>query len=168
MSKKPKLYADEQLPESIRLYIDENGFSIPRTALKGHPDENICRKAKKENRIVVTMNTKHFWEEKYCPLRHTGGIIILDFSTDQVEQAKNAFCILWNNFVKEYSSKLLTWEGLKAKISASQLTLKWISTKGKEYCEKYKIENGTILMTTRNPKCENLECTEIDNCRYYD
>lgn len=166
--KKPKLYADEQLPEPLRLHIEKKGFSIPKTTLKGHPDENIWRKAKEENRLVVTMNTKHFWEEKYCPLHYVGGIIILDFSTDQVEQAKNAFCILWYDFVKEYSYKSLTWEGLKVKISASNLTLKWISTKGTESEEKYKIENGRILMTTRNPKCDKLECTETDNCEYYD
>lgn len=168
MSKKskPKFYADEGLPEPIFQYVKSRGFSIVKTTLKHHPDENICQQARKESRIVLTMNPTHFWNENKCKTMQTSGVVILNFDPSEMDQANDAFCMLWNGFARDYSYLSSSWNRIKTKISSTQLSLKWISEDNRLLEESYKIENGEIVLTKKNPICES--CEYVFNCGYYD
>lgn len=177
---KLKLLADRNIDGCIIKYINKDiGLSINKinNIYKSHPDENICQMGIKESKIILTMNTLHFWNDEKCPLQQTVGIIILDFDTSQVDEAIDAFCRFWVYFAKDYTScskdpcpknKSFGWKNLKARISATSLYLKWISEDNKTRIEEYKVTNGKILMNTKNPKCEKSKCEIRDSCTYYE
>lgn len=103
MAKNPKLLADESLEYSIVLFLREQGYNVISIAegLSSIKDEEVLKKANKENRILIT-NDKDFGDLIFLNQLSHKGIILLRFRTEKVE-TKIKFL---KDFLRNYSSKI--------------------------------------------------------------
>jgi predicted nuclease of predicted toxin-antitoxin system len=74
-----KIKIDENLPIEVAEWLnqaDHNAKTVYDQALSGHPDKELIKCCKKENRILITLDTD-FTDIRAYPPGHYVGIIVI-------------------------------------------------------------------------------------------
>jgi hypothetical protein len=129
MSKRMKLYADEDIEDDVVEFFRGQGVNIKGARELGHrgkPDSFHAGLAFREKRFLVTRNGKHYWDDRAVPMNRTHGIIIIDADPGDTTAYGTT---LWNivAFVPYADMHI----GSKMKFSASDMTVKAIDSKGR-------------------------------------
>jgi hypothetical protein len=93
MSKRMKLYADEDIEDDVVEFFRDQGVNVKGARELGHrgkPDSFHAALAFRERRFLVTRNGKHYWDDRAVPMNRTHGIIIVDADP-------RGFRCIWNN-----------------------------------------------------------------------
>ena len=126
-------------------------------------DEDICKQAIQERKVIITTNATHFWNDDKCKIEHTYGIIILAFDPSEIIKIREAFNTLWKDLLKRLPREWLF--RTKIKISENIIHLKWIGDNGKKpIVKQYNLTKEVYYdpVFQREFLCGN--CIYKDNC----
>jgi predicted nuclease of predicted toxin-antitoxin system len=129
LSKRMKLYADEDIEDDVVDFFRKQGVNIKSARELGHrgkPDSFHAALAFRAKRFLVTRNGKHYWDDRAVPMNRTHGIIIVDADPRDTD----AYVITLLNIISfvPYADMNV---GSKMKFSASDLVVKVIDHKGR-------------------------------------
>ena len=97
--KKPRFYADEDLPKQAVEILREVGFNVltaEEAGKRGHPDENQLAEAKRQGRILLSCD-QDFLNERRFPLIECSTLVVFDFGTkteDEILQALQCLAVI--------------------------------------------------------------------------
>jgi predicted nuclease of predicted toxin-antitoxin system len=129
LSKRMKLYADEDIEDDVVEVFRDEGVNITAARELGHrgkPDSFHAGLAFREKRFLVTRNGKHYWDDRAVPLNRTHGIIIID--ADPRDTMAYGATLSQIAALVPYADM---FEGSKLKFSATDLVVKIIDYKGR-------------------------------------
>jgi hypothetical protein len=129
MSKRMKLYADEDIEDDVVEFFRDQGVNVKGARELGHrgkPDSFHAALAFREKRFLVTRNGKHYWNDRVVPMNRTHGIIIVDADPRDTD-AYGTTLLNIMSFVPYADMNV----GSKMKFSASDLVVKIIDHKGR-------------------------------------
>jgi hypothetical protein len=129
MSRRMKLYADEDIEDDVVEFFREQGVNIRSARELGASRQARllpCWSGIRRERFLVTRNGKHYWDDRAVPMNRTHGIIIVD--ADPGDDTAYV-ATLWN--IVEFVPYADIAEGSKMKFSASDLVWKAIDLKGR-------------------------------------
>jgi hypothetical protein len=129
LSKRMKLYADEDIEDHAVDFLRGRGVNIPSARELGHrgkPDSFHAGLAFRGKRFLVTRNGKHYWDDRLVPMNRTYGIIIID--ADPRDTSAYGTTLLNIVAFVPYADMAV---GSKMKFSASDLIVKIIDHKGR-------------------------------------
>lgn len=145
--KKLKLYADANIPKPVIDELRAAGLvvdSVTEAGLGSHPDKNILQRAKKLNRVILTMD-RDFWDDKKHPLQKSPGIIFIDVAPDQLDKAIEGLAKFYALFARAYP--LDWWHETKARITVNSFVIKGLSDEGNVFEEEFKLmDDGKLFM----------------------
>lgn len=129
LSKRMKLYADEDIEDDVVEFFREQGVNMKSARELGHrgkPDSFHAALAFRQKRFLITRNGKHYWDDRAVPMNRTHGIIIVDADPRDTD-AYGTTLLNIMDFVPYADMHV----GSKMKFSASDLVVKVIDYKGR-------------------------------------
>jgi len=147
--KRLKIYADANIPRTVIDELMAVGLPVEsaiKTGYSTHPDENIYQKAKKSNKVLLTMD-RHFWNDKNYPLQKGGGIIFIDISPHQPGKAIDGLARFYFLFAKSYP--LDWWENMKVRVKEHGLIIRYLTREGRISEEEFRLTDDGKLLTRR-------------------
>jgi len=145
-SKKLKLYADASVP--VPIIKELRGAKIPiesalEEGLSTHDDRTIMGAAKRQGKVLLTMDA-NFWDDRKFPLHQAHGIIFVDVSPSDIEGILAALGLLYGCFAQRYP--LDWWQAMKARATPRGFTLKIHNWEGhnQEYQFRLTSDKGLV------------------------
>jgi len=140
--KKLKLCSDSSIPQPIVSELRSIGIPVVTAyedGVSSHSDSSILAWAKREKRILLTMD-HDFWDDRKFPLQTVRGLIFIDVSPEDINSALKAFGLIYGTFASSYS--LEWWQNMKARATTQFYLLKMRSWEGKVVQYEIKLEGG--------------------------
>src|SRR5467141_656077 len=78
--KKPRFLIDEDVDADFASYLRDKNYdaiTVVEAGMPGAQDETVWQRARRENRILVSRNKKHFWDDRRFPIDQSPGVAIL-------------------------------------------------------------------------------------------
>lgn len=139
-------------PKRLRLYSDEDVDSGAVSQLRrarvniltaaeagnlGKDDRAQAAFAKRERRVLLTRNCKHFLDDRRVPLQTTRGVIAIDVDPADIDGCLSTLAII--------SEFLVPWgeiyEDMKIKVSPTGITLRYLDWSGKRVVERLTLDD---------------------------
>lgn len=140
--KKAKLYADEDIEDSVVDYLRKKGVNITSARELGHrgkPDSFHYGLSYKDKRFLLTKNTKHYFNDRKFPFHSLFGIISIAGDFGSIDEYVD---VIWHILrVVKYGEN---YHQSKIKISPKEITLRYLMD-GKVEQKRYKIEGAFVF-----------------------
>ena len=139
--KKIKLYADEDIEEFIVDFLREKGFNIKSARELGHrgkPDSFHAGYAYKNERFLLTKNTRDFFDDRKFPFQNIFGNISLDCNMKDLKDYSSTLGHLFN--LKNYAD---IYYKTKIKLSVEEVTIKYLDS-GQKIIKRFKNEGSHV------------------------
>jgi len=145
-AKKLKLFADASIPATIVEELRSAGISVASASEQGltsADDQTILGAAKKQGKVLLTMDAD-FWNEQKFPVHQIHGIIFVDVSPSDIDDALRAFGLLYGCFAKGYP--LDWWQGKKAMATPQGFSFKIHTWEGRNQQYEFRLSSDRKLM----------------------
>jgi predicted nuclease of predicted toxin-antitoxin system len=154
--KKLKLCSDASVPQPV---IDElTTASIPiLTAyddkVSTHSDKSILAWSKRKKRVLLTMD-RDFWNDRKFPLQIVHGLIFIDVSPNNIDDALKVFGLIYGTFASSYS--IDWWQNMMARALPENYFLKMRTWEGMKSEYEIRLMDG-ILYAREIPQVDIIE-----------
>jgi predicted nuclease of predicted toxin-antitoxin system len=145
-TKKLKLFADASVPATIVKELRSAGISVESALDQGLPgadDQAVLGVARKQGKVLLTMDVD-FWNETKFPVHQVHGIIFVDVSPSDIDDALQALGLLYGCFAERYP--LDWWQGMKARATPQGFILKIRTWEGRNQQYEFRLSGDKRLM----------------------
>lgn len=145
-TKKLKLYADASVPLPI---IEElRGAKIPVKSaleedLRKRDDWTIVQAAKKQGRVLLTLDAD-FWDDRKYPLHRVHGIVFVDVSPSDISGILAALGLFYGCFAQRYP--LDWWRAMKARATPQVFNIKVHTWEGRNQQYEFRLTSDKRFM----------------------
>jgi hypothetical protein len=142
VSRKAKLYADEDIEDDVVEFLKESGVNITSARTLGHrgkPDSFHAALSFKEKRFLLTKNTKHYLDNRKVPFQMVYGIIAVD--GDMGEMYSYTKTLLTILDLIPYGD---SYVGMKIHVAKNELTLHFIDINGQLTTKRMRAEGEKV------------------------
>jgi len=145
-TKKLKLFADAGVPATMVKELRNAGISVESASDRGlsnADDQTVLGVARKQGKVLLTMDAD-FWNETKFPVHQVHGIIFVDVSPSDIDDALQALGLLYGCFAEKYP--LDWWQGMKARATPQGFILKIRTWEGCNQQYEFRLSGDKRLM----------------------
>ena len=145
-TKKLKLFADASVPATMVRELRSAGISVESAldqGLFGADDQAVLGVARKQGKALLTMDSD-FWNETKFPVHQVHAIIFVDASPGNIDDALQAFGLLYGCFAKSYP--LDWWQGMKARATPQGFILRIRTWEGRNQQYEFRLSGDKRLI----------------------
>ena len=145
-TKKLKLFADASVPATIVKELRSAGIPVESALDQGLSranDQAILGVARKQGKVLLTMDAD-FWNETKFPVHQVHGIIFVDVSPSDIDDALQALGLLYGCLAEKYP--LDWWQGMKARATPQGFILKIRTWEGRNQQYEFRLSGDKRLL----------------------